>query len=634
MRKLIFLSFFITFFFQNYVAAQYIINNDNNLPYRISLYEISSIANTGQQNFSIEEVQRNEKTLSFVTLNNNNQNIGFTKDHWWVKSSIINNTPQSLTYYLETGRPITDYVDLYIIDSGHITVQHSGDAIPFKLRNLDHRKSIFKINLKPFSNVKIFVHLKSDGEVLFVPLLLRSYEDLLSTTYLEQLVFGFFYGILLLAAIIYLFFYFGMRDQSFLYYSLYVVFIALMQFSLDGYFYEYITPGAGWFSLHSVLIFATIAAFLLGKYTELFLNVKEYLPGISKIYFIVYLFIGLLFLSIFLLPSFFVFAYPLTNLFGLIILALIVYSIIYLNLKNLPVDKFFTVGILFLIAGFVIFILSNFNIIPTTFLSQNSSKFGTGMEVIFISLSMANRIRKLREGREKLINDLTISNRDLKQFTYITSHNLRAPISNLLGLVALFDNNSGPNNRNKAIINKITESTTRLNDTVSDLINILVIKNNPEIEQSQLNFQNVLKDITDSIDNKIVESNAKIITNFNNSETVYFNKNYLESIFLNLLTNSIKYRNLNKPLVIEIKTKNKDNGVQLSFSDNGSGINMERHKDKIFGMHQRFHSNADSKGVGLYIIKSQIESLGGNIKIESEEGVGTTFTINFKNNSR
>ena len=140
-----------------------------------------------------------------------------------------------------------------------------------------------------------------------------------------------------------------------------------------------------------------------------------------------------------------------------------------------------------------------------------------------------------------------------------------------------------------------------------------------------------MKPITENI---IEESGAVINVNFSNSEVVYFNKNYLESIFLNLLTNSIRYRSENRSIIIDIRTKIKDHAVQLIFSDNGSGINMERHREKIFGMHQRFHSNKESKGVGLYIIKSQIISLGGTIDIESEENVGTTFIITFKKCSK
>ena len=598
---------------------------------KISLFSFATIANTGNDTLSPKEIFLGLRSLNFTKLKSDNQNLGFTKDNYWVQFSIINNRSTVSDYYLETARPVTDHADLFIIsENEEVSVFHNGHEMNFTDRPVDHRKIIFKLILKPKQTYKFLLHLKSYGEVISLPLTLRTSENLLHITYIEQIVFGFFYGILLLAAIIYMFFYFGLKDKSFLNYSLYVIFIALMQFSLDGYFYEYITPQGGWISQHAVLLFATVAAYFLGRYSELFLNVPKNLPNISKVFKIVYYLLGILLLLLIFVPSFLPLAYPLTNLFGMIILVLIIISVLSLSLKKLPVDNFFSTGIIFLIAGFFLFILNNFNIIPTTFLSQNSSKFGTGLEVIFISLSMANRIRRMREEREELIDNLTTSNHDLKQFTYITSHDLRAPISNLLGLLNLYDKDVETNKRNKMVMDKISESTRRLNETVSDLINILLIKNNLSIEQVPLRFNDVLKETINSIGNNIIVSKAEINSNFSAAEVVHFNKSYLESIFLNLLTNAIKFKATDRDLVVDIKTKMKDGHIQLIFSDNGSGFNFERHKEKVFGMHQHFHSHRDSKGVGLYIIKSQITSLGGQISVESEENIGTTFTITFK----
>lgn len=623
------ISLFILLLFIDKSIAQAVID-DSNQPEQLSLYNYSSILATGNNYVPYDSLMKNRNLFAFKAIRNEIENIGFTDQHYWIKSTIINNCSIPKLYFLEVARPVTDHVDLYLLNDHELTEAHSGDDMPYNKRNFDHRKSIFKIILKPKTLSEIFIHLKSDGEVISLPIVLRSEDNLLHITYLEQLVFGFFYGILLLAAIIYMFFYFGMKDESFKYYSLYVVFIGLMQFSLDGYFYEYCTPNGGWISRHAVLLFASAASFLLGKYSELYLNVPRYIPFLSRIYKIIFTFIGGTVVLLFLMPSFLKYVYILANIYGLLILLIIVIAIVYLYINRLPIDKFFTIGVGFLISGFVIFILNNFNLIPTSFLSQNSSKFGTGMEVIFISLSMANRIRRLREDREELIVNLTNSNQDLRQFTYITSHNLRAPIANIMGLISLYDKGKSIEPRNRQLIEKIEESTLRLNETVSDLVNILLIKNNSSIEQSNVSFNDVLTKTILSIESELSESGATIERNFAEANSIYFNKNYLESIFLNLLTNAIKFKSGNRPLIIKIKTEVKDQITRLVFSDNGSGINLKRHKDKVFGMHQRFHDNQNSKGVGLYIIKSQIISLGGSIDIESKEDEGTTFTICFK----
>ncbi|GAC1584330.1 MAG: hybrid sensor histidine kinase/response regulator [Ginsengibacter sp.] len=630
--RIISISFFIIILFIEKSIGQAVIS-DTFHPDKLSLFSYSTILSTGKDYISLDQIRSKKDSIGFKKLKNEIENIGFTDQHYWVRSSIVNNSSNLKEYFLEIARPVTDHVDLYLIDGyNKITEYHSGDDMPYKNRNYDHRKSIFKLAFKAKTHYELYIHLKSDGEVISLPIVLRSEDNLLHITYLEQLVFGFFYGVLLLAAIIYMFFYFGMKDNSFKYYSLYVVFIGLMQFSLDGYFYEYCTPGGGWVSLHAVLLFASAASFLLGKYTELYLNIPNYIPFLSKIYKIIFGFIGISTIFLFFIPSFLKYGYILANVYGLTILLIIVFAISYLYVKRLPIDKFFTIGIFFLIAGFVIFILNNFNLIPNSFLSQNSSKLGTGMEVIFISLSMANRIRKLREDREQLIINLTNSNQDLRQFTYITSHNLRAPIANIMGLVSLYDKSKIAEPKNRLLLEKIEESTMKLNETVTDLVSILLIKNDPEVEQVSISFNHSLKIAIASIENDIISSGATIEANFSGAESIFFNKNYLESIFLNLLTNSLKYKSESRPLIIKIHSEVKDHITKLIYSDNGSGINLERHKDKIFGMHQRFHNNKNSKGVGLYIIKSQIVSLGGTIEIESKEDEGTAFTICFKKN--
>ncbi|MBK7053672.1 MAG: hypothetical protein IPH52_01270 [Leptospiraceae bacterium] len=104
---------------------------------------------------------------------------------------------------------------------------------------------------------------------------------------------------------------------------------------------------------------------------------------------------------------------------------------------------------------------------------------------------------------------------------------------------------------------------------------------------------------------------------------------WLESIFLNLFTNAMKYKSSDRRLKISIQMKDFGNKYQLLFEDNGLGMNLNRYRDRIFGLYQRFHDHPEGKGFGLYLIKSQIEALGGTIHVESEVNVGAKFKINF-----
>ena len=250
----------------------------------------------------------------------------------------------------------------------------------------------------------------------------------------------------------------------------------------------------------------------------------------------------------------------------------------------------------------------------------------------WVSIQRDVTLRKNAEQeREQLINELIHNNKELKQFSYITTHNLRAPLTNLLSICRLIDTAKIEDARIQRLVEGFKQSTTLLNETLNDLINILIIKENRNLITHQLSFSDVFEKVYASISTTIKNAAAIIETDFVAVDTVNFSKAYLESIFLNLLTNSLKYSDPNKPIKIFIKSfKGEDGTTKLMFSDNGIGMDMHRVRDKIFGLYQRFHNNTDSKGIGLYLVHSQITALGGAIEVDSAVNMGTTFTITFR----
>ncbi|GBF48544.1 PAS domain S-box [Leptospira ryugenii] len=240
--------------------------------------------------------------------------------------------------------------------------------------------------------------------------------------------------------------------------------------------------------------------------------------------------------------------------------------------------------------------------------------------------------RKKREEneKEKLISELTQNNKDLKQFNYITSHNLRAPLSNLSAALSLIEDIPISDPLLSELLKGIKLSTETLNQTIDDLIRILIIKDSPAIEQSALDLETVFQSVLSQIQNIVSSSGASILTQFADVKQIVFNKPYLESIFLNLLTNAIKYRSQERDLHISVKSMESREFYFLVFEDNGLGIDLTRNKDKIFGLYQRFHNLPDSKGLGLYLVKSQLQALGGSIRVESQVNVGTKFIIKIR----
>ena len=634
-----FCSVILCLFFCTLSHSQYIFK-ENQKRATISLHNYTTIADVGQRNLAISYIQKHYQSLHPWKLKTENDDLGFTSHHFWAKVELQNATSEKLEYYLETARPITDLVEMYAIDSktGKITKSISGDKLRFSERTFQDRKTIFKIDLDPQEKQILYFHLKSDGEVIKMPFMLRSSESFIEMASKEQLIFGIFYGILITAAIIYLFFFFGLREKTFLYYSLYVVFIGLMQFALDGYFYQIVTPNSGWFSLHSVLLFAMIAGILLGKYSEVFLKIKQYSAVLYSAFNILYALAFALILVIIFIPSLFAICYPLANVLGLLILILIISSVSYLYYHKKPVDTFFSIGILFLILGFGIFILNNFGQVPNSFFTQNCSKFGTGMEIILLSLSMGNLIRNLKNEKNDL-NQLALARSEemsemKSYFLSNISHELRTPLNAIMNLIDSISKEVEDDKIRKNC-QIIKYSSHSLLSSVNDILDFSKIeKGELKIEMVEFEPLKVLEHIKNNA--VIRASDQGLDFEYSRSEGIpnlcLGDVTRLAQIVNNILSNAIKFTAKGKVsfhIDAQPKAKN-ETTLTLTISDTGVGIA----KEKMYNIFDSFsQDNINNKrkfgglGLGLYIVKSLVDLQNGAITMTSEVGKGTTCTV-------
>jgi len=265
----------------------------------------------------------------------------------------------------------------------------------------------------------------------------------------------------------------------------------------------------------------------------------------------------------------------------------------------------------------------NFSMIPVT------NKEGEYSHWISIQRDVTKEKNQERE-REQLIRELTQNNKDLKQFSYITSHNFRAPLSNLTGLLHLLEDVPIENEELQEILNGFKRSTHLLNETIEDLVKVVIIKDNPSILKEDISIKEIFENVFFQLNNQINLYKPTIKFDVDETLSIHINKAYMESIILNLMSNALKYRSKDKVSKILIKAVDKENFVNLIIKDNGIGIDLDKNGDKIFGLYQRFHNYPDSKGLGLYLVKSQIEAMGGSIEVESQVGKGTQFTLTFK----
>jgi PAS domain S-box-containing protein len=238
------------------------------------------------------------------------------------------------------------------------------------------------------------------------------------------------------------------------------------------------------------------------------------------------------------------------------------------------------------------------------------------------------KITLLNNQKQNLEQKL-VYHKQLEDFAYICSHNLRSPVGNLSSLFTMYDQQTDEAMR-ATIISKLRLVTQHLSGTLNDLSQALSIKTDVAIERTQLQFADVLKKLTESIGELIHHSGAEITNNFSKCPDIDYPCVYLESVMLNFLTNAIKYRSPKRKPKIHFETFVDDlYGRVLKIKDNGMGIDLHRHHDKIFGLHKTFHRNEDARGVGLFITKAQVEAMGGSVAVASEVDKGTVFTVYF-----
>ena len=218
-------------------------------------------------------------------------------------------------------------------------------------------------------------------------------------------------------------------------------------------------------------------------------------------------------------------------------------------------------------------------------------------------------------------------NKRLVNFAHIVSHNLRNHAGNFTMLLSLLENDPSDEERDE-LLGYMQTASDRLNETIKDLNEIVDQQAEPDKGVKQLKFKSVIGKIKEILSTEIISSKVTFKENIPADLSISYNPAYLESILLNLISNAIKYRHPERNPEVQIDAKETKNGIQFTISDNGQGIDLEKYGNQLFGMYKTFHKNDNSKGIGLYITKNQIESFGGSINVESEPGKGTTFHIN------
>lgn len=564
---------------------------------------------------------------------------------YWIRFKINNNLAEAGQWIIESFNFRINELEIYMpLNSGKYKKVSAGDVNKFSERQVLHKNFIFNLPLDIDESKYFYVRFKNENPTILL-LVFRSYSRFASYAINEYYLLGVFYGMLLVIGLYNLFLFISIRDKAYLYYVLYVVCVGLFLMAQDGSGFHYIWPMIPSFNFYSIPTFILLTVIFILLYTKSFLSVKQRLPLWNML---INVFIGIRILTYFL--GLFIYKELFDILFIDLIALMLAYLIAIISYKKgYTPARFFILGFTILFSGFAINFLRIHSIIPGTLLTFYSVQIAAIMEMILLSLALADRIRLYRMNqlvKEKVNRELEEKVREkttalmlqkdiieekakeLDTFIYKASHDIKGPLKSIIGLATLGGKDES---RSKEYFEHILRSTKRLDNVVMDLLYITKINQSKTIkESSEINFNEIIPEILASLEHLPDYNKIKIELEINQTVPFFSNKSLIYSILQNLIENAINYSDPAKEnRFLRIIATFKEDESSIIIEDNGLGI-AEEYQEKIFEMFFRVSERGGSStGLGLYIVKISLEKLGGKLSVWSEEGIGSRFIITF-----
>lgn len=325
-------------------------------------------------------------------------NLGVTSSAFWIKFT-VNNTTHSNNVLLEFDQPTVDEVDFYIVNSdGSIQEQKGGEVLPYDYRKYKNQNHVFDLDVPSGQTREFYMRIKS-GEQLMFPAYIGTPKQVLESLMHRDLIYGLFYGVMLVMLLYNLFIYFSVRDKGYLYYVVYILTLTLSQASLQGYAFRFIWPQSSWMAINSVYLFPSIAGLAAMVFSKEFLQSREYAPKLTK---------GLnILITVFVVAILLVFLKLNKLSFSIMQLNTAIGSLYVLYLSGVVAKRGYKPAIFFLIAwsilllGAIVFVLKDFGAVPYNNFTSSILAAGSAIEVILLSFALADKINILRK-EEKL----------------------------------------------------------------------------------------------------------------------------------------------------------------------------------------------------------------------------------------
>jgi two-component system, sensor histidine kinase LadS len=599
-----------------------------------------------EKKISIEDINNPETTKLFQKNEETAPNLGISNSRFWIRFTIQNSSKME-KWFLEVPNPHIHIINLYIPKKGgEFEIIKGGNILPFFERKIETEGFSYELFIKNEPST-YYLEIENSHDALVVPLNISSSNKFYNNIIITYSAYGLYYGVMIAMLLYNFFIYITIRDKTYLYYSFYIIFFMIHVLKDNGLSYRFLWPESPEWNRISFAFTIPMANLGANNFVQYFLETDKNSRGL---YVTLQLSKSIIILSSVL--GYFLFDLS-TNIeiatieAGLNTLFLFIIGIIAF-IKNINSSGLFLIAWSPLLIGGLSTILMNFDILPYNLFTAYAIQIGTALESILLSISLANRIRIIKNEKEDAQNKLIESNKlallnlekaniQKDEFLTNTSHEFKTPLNAIIGLSeSLIGGVAGPINPSMSEnLNYILNSGRRLNNLINDILDISKLKNSElQLNFKSLNLRNIVQHSLLPFNQIIANKSIKIINNISpEAPYVFADEGRLLQILYNIIGNSLKFTESGEILIYamydtKINHYQGDSKITISISDTGIGIPEEKLKD-IFLPFEQVDTGVQRKyggtGLGLSITKKLIELHGGKIWVSSSPLEGSTF---------
>ena len=610
---------------------------------------------------------------AFTLADSTSPNFGYTDSAYWLRFRAVNMSSSPLDQVIEVAYPLLDHVEVTVPGRNAATPEQqvvTGDRLPFSRRPLDYSTFLVPVEIPAGASEDIYIRVAGSSS-LQIPLTLWNPGELVSHIDRRSITLGVYYGLMFVMALYNLFLFVTIRERSYLFYVLFVASFLLTQMAMNGIAFQYLWPEHPWWA-NKAIPFLVLMVTVWGLiFTRSFIDTARHVPRLHSFYAVSPWVLAALLVPALALPYAIMVktAILLTSVAAVIIL---VTAVLCWRGGYRPA-RYFTIAWVAFLTGTVLYSLKSLGLLPANPLTEHTQQIGSAMEVVLLSFALGDRINLLKREKDqaraealemkaqqadllraevdektrdlqKAVGDLESVNTRLQEmdqqktrFYQNLTHELRTPLTLIIGpLEASLGGSMGKLPQQVMFHHVIMlRNARRLLRLINQLLDLAKLEEQRMVlDRSTIELVSFCRTLADAFEP--MAEKKRIDFEFTSSADqllARFDREKLEKIFFNLLSNAFKFTPLNGKITFDIKAPRRSGPGQqvvVSVEDTGQGIDSQSLEHVFDRFHQADSSTTreyEGTGIGLALVKEYVELHEGDVHVDSTLGQGTKFTL-------